>query len=58
MMKWDLRFSEQLKWTAELRDNLYNKAMFSQKESLLHIGCSTGEKALCLDFSDTKKPPF
>lgn len=43
MMKWDLRFSELLKWTAELRDNLYNKAAFSHKDTLLHIGCSTGE---------------
>ncbi|MFX1495933.1 MAG: class I SAM-dependent methyltransferase [Promethearchaeota archaeon] len=43
MMEWDLKFSEWLKWTAELRDNLYNKASFSQKDNLLEIGCSTGE---------------
>jgi ubiquinone/menaquinone biosynthesis C-methylase UbiE len=43
MMKWDLKFSEYLKWTAELRDNLYNRASFAQKKNLLEIGCGTGE---------------
>ncbi len=43
MMKWDFKFDERLRWTAELRDNLYSKANLGQKKSLLEVGCVTGE---------------
>lgn len=42
-MKWEFEFDERLKWTAELRDNLYSKANLAQKKSLLEVGCVTGE---------------
>lgn len=43
MMKWEFQFNEQLKWTAYLRDNLYQKANLPLKDNLLEIGCGTGE---------------
>ncbi|MFX0018873.1 MAG: class I SAM-dependent methyltransferase [Promethearchaeota archaeon] len=42
-MKWEFEFDERLKWTAELRDNLYKKANLAQKKNLLEVGCVTGE---------------
>ena len=42
-MKWEFHFNDQLKWTADLRDNLYRKANFAQKRNLLEIGCGAGE---------------
>ena len=43
MMKWEFEFDERLRWTAELRNNLYNKANLAQKKNLLEVGCVTGE---------------
>ncbi|MFX0025896.1 MAG: class I SAM-dependent methyltransferase [Candidatus Hermodarchaeota archaeon] len=42
-MKWEFEFDEKLKWTAELRNNLYIKSNLAQKRNLLEIGCVTGE---------------
>ncbi len=42
-MKWEFEFDEKLRWTAELRNNLYNKANLAQRKNLLEIGCVTGE---------------
>ncbi len=43
MINWEKKFNEQLTWTAELRDCLYEKAEFSHKKNLLELGCRTGE---------------
>ncbi len=39
MINWEKKFNEQLTWTAELRDRLYEKADFSHKKNLLELGC-------------------
>ncbi|GAH85191.1 unnamed protein product [marine sediment metagenome] len=43
MINWEDKFNEQLTWTSELRDSLYEKADFSHKKNLLELGCRTGE---------------
>ncbi len=43
MINWKEKFNEQLTWTAELRDCLYEKAEFSLKKNLLELGCYNGE---------------
>jgi len=42
-MSWDVKVNEELKWTANVRDRLYTKANFAQKNNLLAISCGTGE---------------
>ena len=43
MIDWQQRFRNQLKWTRELRDYLYNKINLHTKVNLLEIGCGHGE---------------
>ncbi len=42
-MNWQERFSEQLKWTEELRSYIYTKIDVNSKKNLLDIGCGTGD---------------
>ncbi len=44
IINWSDRFSEQLKWTKELREYLYKKISLGLgKKKILEIGCGTGE---------------
>ncbi|MHA1488459.1 MAG: class I SAM-dependent methyltransferase [Promethearchaeota archaeon] len=44
IINWSDRFSEQLKWTKELREYLYKKISLGfGKKKILEIGCGTGE---------------
>ena len=43
MINWQDRFSQQLKWTKQFREFLYQKVLIGSKNNLLDIGCGTGE---------------
>jgi ubiquinone/menaquinone biosynthesis C-methylase UbiE len=43
MEVWKEKFNEELIWTANLRDTLYEKAEFALKNNVLEIGCGKGE---------------
>ncbi|MCP4764180.1 MAG: class I SAM-dependent methyltransferase [archaeon] len=47
--EWHKRFSNQLKWTSQLRNYIYEKIDFSKFNNLLEVGCGTG--ALLLEIS-------
>jgi ubiquinone/menaquinone biosynthesis C-methylase UbiE len=40
---WEEKFNQQLKWTAHLRDRLYERANLTEKRNLLEVGCGSGE---------------
>jgi len=40
---WEDYFNKELRWTAHLRDRLYEKSNITQKRNLLEIGCGSGE---------------
>ncbi|MFX1356767.1 MAG: class I SAM-dependent methyltransferase [Promethearchaeota archaeon] len=40
---WESKFNQQLKWTAHLRDRLYERANLMEKRNLLEVGCGSGE---------------
>lgn len=42
MIDWNIRFSEQLKWTYEFRSHIYKIISLETKTNLLEIGCGTG----------------
>ncbi|MHA1146778.1 MAG: class I SAM-dependent methyltransferase [Promethearchaeota archaeon] len=42
MIDWQKRFVEQLKWTEQLRNYLYNKIDIRYRKKVLEIGCGTG----------------
>lgn len=42
MIDWNIRFSEQLKWTYEFRSHIYRIINLETKTNLLEIGCGTG----------------
>ncbi len=42
MIDWNIRFSEQLKWTYEFRSHIYKIINLETKTNLLEIGCGTG----------------
>jgi len=42
MIDWNIRFSEQLKWTYEFRNHIYKIINLETKTNLLEIGCGTG----------------
>ena len=41
-MNWHTRFSQQARWTAELRRYLFARTQFEQARRILEIGCGTG----------------
>ncbi len=43
MEAWNDKFNEELIWTVDLRDNLYEKADIALKKNILEIGCGKGE---------------
>lgn len=43
MINWEDKFNEELVWTANLRDRLYERAEIGLKSNLLEIGCGRGE---------------
>lgn len=40
---WEDKFNRELKWTAHLRDRLYERANLTEKKNLLEVGCGSGE---------------
>ena len=41
-MDWHKRYLQQARWTAELRQYLFNQASLSQADAILEVGCGTG----------------
>jgi len=41
-MNWHRRYTQQAKWTRDLRDYLFNKAKLNDASRVLEVGCGTG----------------
>jgi ubiquinone/menaquinone biosynthesis C-methylase UbiE len=41
-MDWNLRYTQQARWTAQMRSYLFNKAGLAAAERVLDLGCGTG----------------
>jgi len=41
-MNWHSRYTQQAKWTRDLRDYLFNKIQLNQTHRVLEVGCGTG----------------
>lgn len=41
-MNWHTRYSQQAKWTRDLRDYIFEKAGLSETQRVLEVGCGTG----------------
>ena len=48
---WHQRFTQQARWTRELRQHLFNRLQIDRSSRILEVGCGTGAVLLDLDLA-------